>query len=71
MTIDNPPPDACCACDCDCMKPLTQGNAMGEDVTDDPSQPWEKPDPDAPRVVLLICADCYVGKHLSPLRRSN
>lgn len=61
--INDPPKDATCACDCECDRALTPGNAMGEDITDRDAKPWEKAGPDAPRIVLLICADCYIGNH--------
>lgn len=28
--------DVVCGCDCGCVRPLTQGNVMAEDVTDAP-----------------------------------
>jgi hypothetical protein len=62
-TIDNPPPDACCSCDCGCTTPLTAGNAMSEDITHEMVQPWETVDADVIPVKLLICADCYTGSH--------
>lgn len=55
-----------CGCLCDCSVPLTEGNAMEQDVTDADVLPWEKSDPEAPRVMLLICANCYVGNHAKP-----
>lgn len=52
-----------CGCDCGCGTPLTDGNMMRQDVTDDPKKPWEQSEPEGPRVHLLLCADCYVGVH--------
>ncbi len=63
ITPENFPHGVVCGCDCECSRPLNDGNAMGEDVTEDHSKPWEQSDADAPRVVLMLCAECYVGNH--------
>jgi hypothetical protein len=52
-----------CACSCGCETRLDEGNRMQQDVTDDPDKPWEKADPDGCRVMLIICAECYIGAH--------
>lgn len=66
INAKNFPHGVLCGCACGCNVPLTDGNAMQQDITE-PRAPWEANDVE-PRIALLICADCYVGSHCDTSR---
>ena len=61
ITPENFPEGIICGCDCECKRPLNDGNVMAEEVEAEENE-WNG-DQLAPAVDLLVCAECFVGNH--------
>jgi hypothetical protein len=64
ITQENFPHGVLCGCDCKCGTELNDGNVMGQDIQDIEEVPYYDRDEEEIPVNVLICINCYVGKHV-------